>query len=156
MLDSEKARFAFRAAGVALHNGHVLLQHDAGTWFLPGGRVELLELAHDAVRRELREELDVDVEVVRLLWVFEGFARQGPKMRHEISLNFLVHIPPGPVRDNKTSPILRPEQDYLLHFAWLPLAQVGQLDLYPPFLAHLLQHLPTSIEPIAESGTDSG
>ncbi|MDL9937382.1 mannosyltransferase [Gordonia sp. ABSL1-1] len=34
----------------------------AGKWELPGGRVEPAETAHDAVRREIREELGVDVE----------------------------------------------------------------------------------------------
>jgi ADP-ribose pyrophosphatase YjhB (NUDIX family) len=154
LFDTGAAKFAFRAAGVMLHDGYVLLQHDAGTWFLPGGRVELLELAHDALNREMREELGVDVEVGRMLWVFEGFSRQGKKIRHELSLAFLVRIPPGPVRDDKATPILCPEQEWVLHFEWLPLAQIEQLPLYPPCLGQRLLHLPAGIEHLMHARND--
>lgn len=37
----------------------------AGKWEVPGGKVESGEQPHDALRREIREELDCDVEVGR-------------------------------------------------------------------------------------------
>jgi len=49
--------FHFRAAGVAIVENHVLLQRAEGDDFccLPGGRVNALERAEDALRRELME-----------------------------------------------------------------------------------------------------
>lgn len=50
-----------------IHNGRMLTQQrhypasDAGRWELPGGRVELGETEQDAVVRECKEELDVEV-----------------------------------------------------------------------------------------------
>ncbi|NJP05142.1 MAG: NUDIX domain-containing protein [Chloroflexaceae bacterium] len=144
-LETDNTAFALRAAGVALHEGHVLLQYDDGQWFLPGGRIELLELAETAIQREMQEELGVVVTVERLLWVFEGLTHRWGKTRHELSLAFLVTLPPGPVRDDKTQPILRPEQEWMMHFAWQPLARLAELTLFPPRLATWLQHLPEGI-----------
>ena len=57
------------AAGIVLERGRVLLTqrkagtHLAGAWELPGGKVEPGEDPRAALRRELREELGIDVVV---------------------------------------------------------------------------------------------
>ncbi len=43
----------------------------AGSWTFPGGRVRRGELLVDAVRREVREEIGVEVEVLELLEIVE-------------------------------------------------------------------------------------
>ena len=62
--------------GVVFENGKVLLllrkkAPEAGTWSLPGGRVEFMERLEDAVVRELREELGITVEVGSLVCVID-------------------------------------------------------------------------------------
>lgn len=65
----EPRRQVLVAAAVVLRGGRVLLSqrkrgsHLAGAWELPGGKVELDEDPKDAVARELREELGVEVLV---------------------------------------------------------------------------------------------
>ena len=44
-------------------------------WAIPGGFVDYGERAEDAARREMREELGVDVELVSLLGVYSDPAR---------------------------------------------------------------------------------
>ena len=57
------------SAGVIVEGARVLLSqrksgtHLAGAWEFPGGKVETGEDPRDALARELREELGIDVEV---------------------------------------------------------------------------------------------
>src|SRR5208283_1780936 len=72
------------AAGVVIERGRVLLAqrkrgaHLEGAWELPGGKVDPGEDPRAAVRRELAEELGLDVEVGEVVDVtFHRYAEAG-------------------------------------------------------------------------------
>ena len=46
---------------------------EIGTWETPGGKVNLNERVEDALKREIREELGVDIKINKFLGWGEGF-----------------------------------------------------------------------------------
>src|SRR5215471_3192799 len=93
--ESGTNRFNYRIAGVAAHGDSVLVHRaeDDPFWTFPGGRAEFGETADQTLRREMREELGLEVEVVRLLWFVENFFTYAGKRNHEISMYFLMRLP---------------------------------------------------------------
>ena len=61
----------------------------------PGGGIEFRETATEAARRELREELDLDVATTRLLGVLENIFTFGGDPRHEICFVFEAWVDDG-------------------------------------------------------------
>jgi ADP-ribose pyrophosphatase YjhB (NUDIX family) len=69
------ARFNYRVVGIALDGNRVLL-HRAEMddfWSLPGGRGEILEPSEETLKREMMEELSIEIRVDRSVWVVENF-----------------------------------------------------------------------------------
>ena len=74
---SSKAVFHVTVKGVILHHGKMLIlrkvepSKDAfGYWELPGGGMEYNETPVEAMKREVREETGLDVQVIRPLSTF--------------------------------------------------------------------------------------
>jgi ADP-ribose pyrophosphatase YjhB (NUDIX family) len=157
--DLGDARFNYRVAAVCLHRGHVLLHRSEldPFWVLPGGRAQTLETARDATRREVREEMEQEAEVGRLLWVLENFFSYGERSFHELSLIFEVTLPAeSPWRDLAatfttidTDPLGRAVR---LEFRWFALDGLGGMDLRPSFLNNGLRQLPEIPEHVVHYG----
>ncbi len=72
-------------------------RNGAGFWAKPGGGVEFGEKIEDAVRREVKEELGVDVEIIKFLGFSEGILKS--ENQHWVSFNYLAKIIGGEIRN---------------------------------------------------------
>jgi 8-oxo-dGTP pyrophosphatase MutT (NUDIX family) len=88
------AQWLHRAAAIFLYKEHLLLQGEPqGTfWTLPGGRIKPLESSHEALLREMREELDTDIQIERLLWISEEFFINGDIAQHQFGFYYLTTL----------------------------------------------------------------
>lgn len=93
-LDQNGKRFKYRAAGLCIHEGHVLLTkaEPDDYWILPGGRVEISEDTRTTLSRELLEETGSKAEIKDLLWIVENFFHLDETDYHELA--FIYSISP--------------------------------------------------------------
>lgn len=149
--DKDHAHFNYRVAGVALHNGRILLDRNSRNtyWVLPGGHPEMMEPMADALRREMTEEIGVEVEVVRLLWVMENFFHKSKDI-HELSFYFLMQIDPNSQLLKSDGPFYGQEHDHRLTFQWFPIDEgvLNSLPLFPGYLTRALLSIPDTIQHI--------
>lgn len=170
-VEFERSRFQVRAVAVILDRDEKrVLIHRAEIddfWALPGGRMEIGETSAEAVVREMREEMGVDVEVDRLLWISEEFFEYVDVQWHGIAFYHLVRLSPDSslynreewpgieefVEDLFVPEHLRAEINRLkLIFRWHDRQQLHDLNLYPRFLQDRMRSLPDTPQHIIRRG----
>src|SRR5437588_1161753 len=85
------ARFRVAVSALIFDDGRILLAHrrDINWWNLPGGGMEVGETVDEALRREVREETGLVVEIERLVGVYSKPQKQ------EVVLTFRCHVTGG-------------------------------------------------------------
>ena len=86
---------------VVVHGGKALIvkrghEPRKGEWSLPGGRVELGESLVEAVKREIREETGLEVEVGEIIETFDRVHRRDGRVEyHFVIVDFLCRCVGG-------------------------------------------------------------
>jgi 8-oxo-dGTP diphosphatase len=74
---------------------------DIKKWELPGGKLEAGEQPTDAIKRELKEELDLDIEIKKLLICYVVTIVENGKKIHILHINYLVYPKTTPKINNE-------------------------------------------------------
>ncbi|OJF91427.1 NUDIX hydrolase [Pararhizobium antarcticum] len=151
-VDAGERRFNFRIAGLGFRNGHVLVHRATHEpfWTFPGGRAEIGETSAETLRREMIEELGVEVTVGRMLWTVENFFRYEQRDYHEIGFYYRMDIPQAfPFHETDIVHRLRDGKNDL-EFKWAraTVASLRALDIPPYFIAEQIESLPETAQHI--------
>jgi ADP-ribose pyrophosphatase YjhB (NUDIX family) len=146
--------FTYRVAGVAYHDGKVLLHRAEGDefWTLPGGACEFGEDSKAALTREMKEELAAEINIGRLVWVVENFFELNSKRWHEIGLYYYFEFIDKSAALNSQAKFAGSEKhfekdkDIKLHFEWFTLEQIKTLNIKPKFLSTHMHHIPAHVQ----------
>lgn len=91
-----------------------------GLWTVPGGRVELGEYLDQALRREVREETGLDIEVGGLAGIFEVVGDD----------HFVIHDYAAHLTTDGQEPVVG---DEVAEIRWVPLEEISDLECTPRF-----------------------
>ncbi len=143
--DTVQGRFNYRVCGIIIHDHKLLAMRDQNSpyYYLPGGRVHFRERAEDAILREIREELGIDAQICRPLWLNQAFFEEDvTKLHfHEICLYFLMDISQTDILSRGES-FTGSEPGHTHVFTWLPFEQLEGEYLYPQFIKKAIFNLP--------------
>ncbi|MEM3793921.1 MAG: NUDIX hydrolase [Candidatus Bathyarchaeia archaeon] len=123
---------------VIIHQGKVLLvkrgqDPSRGYWSIPGGVIELGEKAREAVKREVKEECGIEIEVGPVLEVVDSiyWDAEGRLRFHYVIVDFLAY----PKEFN-----IRPSSD-VEETRWFSLEELEETPLIPPGTRELLRRV---------------
>ena len=142
---SGNSKFNYRVCAVMTDNGRLLAMHDERSpyYYLPGGRVKMGETAEQAVVREVREELEVEPNIVRPLWLSQSFFNEDVDKLdyHELCVYFLVDISHTSIMSLGDRFTFK-ERGHTHDFEWLVFDRLKDEYLYPVFIKTEIFNLP--------------
>ena len=128
-------KFKVRVSGILIVNNKILVsKYSNDSYCLPGGYVELGETTIDAIRRELKEELDTEIEVERFMGISENFFTNF-KNEKTHGIDFYYKVKPKDINNINLNDYNYLENDNgheILHnFKWIELAKLENYNLLP-------------------------
>lgn len=139
---------SFRSAGVLINEGKILIQRsiDDSAFALPGGHVAWGETSAEALIREYKEELGVDITVDRLIWVEEVFWKWGERDTHTICHYHLIRLNNrNQIPNEGIFKSLETDESRLI-FKWVNINELQYHSVYPTFLKEKVNDLSGGIE----------
>ncbi len=150
---TEIGRFNYRVAGLIINNNKLLIMKDDKSpyYYIPGGRVKMHETSRDAILREIKEEIEIEVKINRLLWTVENlFIEKQSNRVHELGVYYLLELKDESILKKGDKFIMNEGGSRTLKFEWKPLEDIRNLNIYPVFIRERIMNLPQSIEHIVE------
>lgn len=124
----EKQVFGVRVSALIIKDEQIYLaKSPQDQYYLVGGVILVNEETEEAIKREVKEELGIDVLVNQLAFVVENHFNLENKQYHQIE--FLYRVTP---QSQLNTTIIEDSQERTCH--WVLLDDLDKIDLNPAFL----------------------
>ena len=133
MIDDVK--FNYRAGLLIERNGKVLVECNPEIDFvtLPGGRVKSLESSFDALKRELGEEMGIELnkDEVQMRAVIENFFEMDNKKYHELYFLYKLEVKS---KDERFKNDMKNIDSKASYYKWVDKDKLDEVNLLPVVL----------------------
>ncbi len=113
--------FEICSRAIIIKDGRILLPKpkNESWYFFPGGHIDFGEKAEKALRRELKEELSVEIEKVEFIGTVENCYDEKSVRHHELDIVFAVNLGNQEIQD---------VEDHI-DFHWIDLEKLEKADI---------------------------
>lgn len=124
----DNTSFGVRVSALLLKDNKIFLaKSPKGEYYLISGAILVGESTEDAVRREVKEEIGIDIEVGELAFVVENQFTIEQTAYHQIEFHYVV------------TPLSEPHSEMeeggqRRCCEWVPVDRIGEINLNPAFL----------------------
>ena len=147
VLDNKKLNI--RACALIIHNNKLLVHNNVNESHvaLVGGRVKIGESSEDTLKREIKEEMGKEIEILEYVSTIENFFDADDMPYHEIMFVYRVDF-----KDDEDKKIIDSikniEGEDELRYDWIDLDKIEQYPLKPQILKRMIKKRCFSIHEI--------
>lgn len=137
-------KFKYRVSAIFIYKDKVLVdKYGKDKFCLPGGYVEIGEISSDAMIRELKEEINLDFEILSFGGVIENFFTN-IKSQKTHGIEFYYYVRLKNEKDYNLIDYDRVENDHGTiihhHFKWIKINELNKFKLMPQEIIKYIQN----------------
>lgn len=136
-------KFKVRVSGIIIINNKLLVdKYNETKYCLPGGYVELGETTEEGLIREIKEEVNIDVNIDSFMGIIENFF-YGRNNEYTQALDFYYKVSPKDINDINLNDYEYIENDkgfIIKHeFKWIDINELDKFNLVPDNLIDIIK-----------------
>lgn len=141
-LFSGDIKFKYRVSAVIINNDKLLVnKYDEKRFCLPGGYAEVGESSLEAIKREVKEEVQLEIKDAKYIGLIENFFTnfRGDKT-HGLDFYYIIKIS-NTEAEKIDMNYVENDKDGIVehHFSWINISELNLYELVPDTLIKVIQ-----------------